>query len=91
MEPLPNRPRKERQSATSDRGSGPPLKNRLRFWVSETDPALNENHPVLMALNAEWQCLLDAYQQTPNEHNRYQLTRLERLIAQWAPERLARA
>ncbi len=51
---------------------------------------MNDNHPVLLALDAEWQCLLNAYQQTPNEHNRYQLTRLERLIAQWAPERLAR-
>lgn len=50
---------------------------------------MNDNHPVLFALDAEWQSLRDAYRQTPNEHTRYQLTRLESLIAQWAPERLA--
>lgn len=50
-----------------------------------------DNHPVFIALDAEWRLLRDAYSRTPNEHNRYQLTRLERLIAQWAPERLARA
>jgi hypothetical protein len=52
---------------------------------------LNDNHPVLFALDAQWRSLRDAYQQNPNEHNRYQLTRLESLLAQWAPERLAQA
>jgi hypothetical protein len=51
---------------------------------------VNDNHPVLFALDAEWRMLRDAYQQAPNEHNRYQLTRLESLITQWAPGRLAR-
>ncbi len=50
---------------------------------------MNDNHPVLFALNAEWQSLRDAYRQSPNEHTRYQLTRLESLISQWAPGRLA--
>ena len=49
---------------------------------------MNDNHPVLFALDAQWRRLRDAYQQSPNELNRYQLTRLENLIAQWAPERL---
>jgi hypothetical protein len=48
---------------------------------------VNENHPVLQALDAERQSLLDAYSRDPNEHSRYQLVRLEALIAQWAPQR----
>lgn len=51
---------------------------------------MNDNHPVLFALDAERQSLRLAYQQSPNEQTRYQLTRLESLIAQWAPDRLAR-
>ncbi len=66
-----------------------PLKNHLRLLAS-AEGALNDNHPVLFALDAEWQSLRLAYQQSPNEQTRYQLTRLESLIAQWAPDRLAR-
>lgn len=66
-----------------------PLKNHLRLPAS-AEVALNDNHPVLFALDTEWQNLRLAYQQSPNEQTRYQLTRLESLIAQWAPDRLAR-
>ncbi len=52
---------------------------------------MNDNHPVLFAFDAQWRNLRAAYHQSPNEHTRYQLTRLESLIAQWAPERLARS
>ena len=52
---------------------------------------MNDNHPVLFAFDAQWHNLRAAYQQSPNEHTRYQLTRLESLIAQWAPERLVRS
>jgi hypothetical protein len=48
---------------------------------------VNDNHPVLQALDAEREALETAYRQEPNEHTRYQLVRLESLIAQWAPQR----
>ena len=67
----------------------PPLKNHLRLWGS-AQASVNDNHPLLFALDAEWQNLRLAYQLSPNEQTRYQLTRLESLIAQWAPDRLAR-
>ena len=67
----------------------PPLKNHLRLRAS-AQASVNDNHPVLFALDAERQNLRLAYQQSPNEQTRYQLTRLESLIAQWAPDRLAR-
>ncbi len=51
--------------------------------------AVNENHPVLFALDAELEALQETYSREPNEHNRYQLVRLESLIAQWAPQRAA--
>ena len=51
--------------------------------------AVNENHPVLFALDAELETLQETYTREPNEHNRYQLVRLESLIAQWAPQRVA--
>ncbi|MEB3354300.1 MAG: hypothetical protein VKM34_08710 [Cyanobacteriota bacterium] len=50
---------------------------------------MNENHPVLFALDAELETLQETYSREPNEHNRYQLVRLESLIAQWAPQRVA--
>ena len=50
---------------------------------------MNENHPVLIALDAELQALRDAYSRNPNEHTRYHLVRLESLIRQWAPEQTA--
>jgi hypothetical protein len=48
---------------------------------------VNDNHPVLQALDAERETLERAYRQQPNELTRYQLVRLESLIAQWAPQR----
>ncbi|MCP9805313.1 hypothetical protein KBY71_02105 [Cyanobium sp. T1B-Tous] len=47
---------------------------------------MNENHPVLLSLDAELCSLRSAYSQQPNEQTRYQLVRLEQLINQWAPE-----
>ena len=49
--------------------------------------ALNENHPVLLSLDAELSSLRSAYSQQPNEQTRYQLVRLEQLINQWVPAR----
>jgi hypothetical protein len=46
---------------------------------------VNENHPVLMSLDAKLDSLRSAYSQQPNEQTRYQLVRLEQLIHQWAP------
>ena len=48
---------------------------------------MNENHPVLLSLDAELSSLRSAYSQQPNEQTRYQLVRLEQLINQWAPGR----
>lgn len=50
---------------------------------------MNENHPVLFALDAELQSLRDAYSREPNEHTRYKVVRLESLIRQWAPDQTA--
>jgi len=50
-------------------------------------PPLNENHPVLLSLDAELSSLRSAYSQQPNEQTRYQLVRLEELIHQWVPGR----
>jgi hypothetical protein len=46
---------------------------------------LNDNHPVLLSLDAELSSLRSAYSEQPNEQTRYQLVRLEQLIHQWAP------
>jgi len=46
---------------------------------------LNDNHPVLLSLDAELSSLRSAYSEQPNEQTRYQLVRLEQLIQQWAP------
>ncbi|MBD2422118.1 hypothetical protein [Cyanobium sp. FACHB-13342] len=48
---------------------------------------MNENHPVLLSLDAELSSLRSAYSQQPNEQTRYQLVRLEQLINQWVPAR----
>lgn len=48
--------------------------------------ALDDNHPVLIALEAQLAGLQAAYDAHPNEFTRYQLTRLETLIRQWAPD-----
>ena len=48
---------------------------------------MNENHPVLVALEQRLRDLRDRYRGQPNEHTRYQLVRQEQLIAQWAPFR----
>lgn len=48
---------------------------------------MNENHPVLLSLDAELNSLRSAYSQQPNEQTRYQLVRLEQLINQWVPGR----
>jgi hypothetical protein len=52
---------------------------------------LNENHPVLLSLDAELNSLRSAYSQQPNEQTRYQLVRLEQLINQWVPGRSSQA
>lgn len=47
---------------------------------------LDENNPVLIALEARLAELQEAYEAQPNEFSRYQLARLETVIQQWAPE-----
>lgn len=49
---------------------------------------MNENHPVLNALQAELKVLREQYRHQPNEQNRYRLVKLERLIGEWAPARV---
>ncbi|MFZ0409082.1 MAG: hypothetical protein WAM11_13365 [Cyanobium sp.] len=46
---------------------------------------MDENHPVLTALKLKLDALRRLYQIDPNEQSRYQLVRMERLIAEWAP------
>jgi hypothetical protein len=55
----------------------------LNIWFR--DLSVNDNHPVLLSLDAELNSLRNAYSEQPNEHTRYQLVRLEQLIHQWAP------
>jgi len=45
---------------------------------------MDENNPVLTALKLELDSLRLHYQSEPNEQSRYQLVRMEQLIAQWA-------
>jgi len=47
--------------------------------------ALDDNHPVLISLEAQLTELQRAYDSQPDEFSRYQLARLESLIRQWAP------
>ena len=49
---------------------------------------MNENHPVLIALEEELAALLEQYRRRPDELNRYRVVKLERLIGEWAPTRL---
>jgi hypothetical protein len=46
---------------------------------------LNDNHPVLLALQAQLRDVRHQYRQQPSEFNRYQLVRQEQRLAQWAP------
>jgi hypothetical protein len=46
---------------------------------------MHDDHPVLHSLESRLQGLRDQYERSPNEQTRYQLVRLEQLIAQWAP------
>ncbi|MEB3185302.1 MAG: hypothetical protein VKM97_05395 [Cyanobacteriota bacterium] len=47
---------------------------------------LDDNHPVLIAMEARLAELQRAYDAHPNEFTRYQLARLESLIRQWSPD-----
>jgi hypothetical protein len=49
---------------------------------------VNENHPVLNALESRLRALREQYRHQPSEHSRYQLVRHEQLLAQWAPARI---
>ena len=57
---------------------------RLRFWCCGI-PALNENHPVLLALHQRLGALRLQYRTSPDEQSRYNLVRHEQLMVQWAP------
>ncbi|MEB3256032.1 MAG: hypothetical protein VKJ05_06555 [Synechococcaceae cyanobacterium] len=46
---------------------------------------MHNDHPVLHSLEAQLLTLRDQYVRSPNEQTRYQLVRLEQLIAQWVP------
>lgn len=52
---------------------------------------MNDNHPVLHALEGQLEDLKRQYASQPNEQTRYQLVRLEELIRQWVPTRAAGA
>jgi hypothetical protein len=66
------------------------LSIRLRFWCCGI-AALNENHPVLLALRQRLAALSLQYRTFPDEHSRYNLVRHEQLIAQWVPSQDLRA
>lgn len=53
--------------------------------------ALNNNDPVLTALQRRLGDLVETYRHEPNEHTRYEVVRTEQLIAQWAPGTLIAA
>lgn len=46
---------------------------------------MNEDHPVLHALQQQLRSFREQYSHLPNEINRYRVVRQEQLIAQWAP------
>ncbi|MEB3332113.1 MAG: hypothetical protein VKI83_06445 [Synechococcaceae cyanobacterium] len=46
---------------------------------------MNENHPVLTALQVELRSLRDRYERQPDEQSRYRLVRHEQRMAQWIP------
>jgi len=61
------------------------LRFRLRFEASQRSALVNDNHPVLNALEARLRESRLRYEHHPSEHTRYQLVKLERLITEWAP------
>jgi hypothetical protein len=65
-----------------------PLKDRLRFYSQAVDRrSVQDNHPVLLSLDAALRSFRSAYEDQPNEQTRYQVVRMESLIQQWAPQR----
>lgn len=46
---------------------------------------MNDTHPVYLSLKLQLDARRDQYQRDPNDQSRYQLVRLEQLLAQWAP------
>jgi hypothetical protein len=48
---------------------------------------VQDNHPVLLSLDAALRSFRSAYADQPNEQTRYQVVRMESLIQQWAPQR----
>uniref|UniRef100_UPI0040475FDA hypothetical protein n=1 Tax=Cyanobium sp. TaxID=2164130 RepID=UPI0040475FDA len=48
---------------------------------------MQDNHPVLLSLDAALSAFRSAYADQPNEQTRYQVVRMESLIQQWAPQR----
>ncbi|MFM7265228.1 MAG: hypothetical protein ACKOZW_06505 [Cyanobium sp.] len=46
---------------------------------------MHNDHPVLHSLKAQLLALRDQYDRSPNEQTRYQVVRIEQLIAQWVP------
>ena len=63
-------------------------KGRLRFYLHSVDRlTVQDNHPVLLSLDAALRSFRSAYADQPNEQTRYQVVRMESLIQQWAPQR----
>ncbi len=58
----------------------------LPFGCHAAPTPMHNDHPVRHALEARLSALRQQYERTPNEHTRYQLVRLEQLIAQWTPD-----
>ena len=48
---------------------------------------MQDNHPVLLSLDAALRSFRSAYEDQPNEQTRYHVVRMESLIEQWAPHR----
>jgi hypothetical protein len=65
----------------------------IKIWgqSATASVSMNDNHPVLNALEGQLEELRRQYVSQPNEHTRYQLVRLEQLIRQWAPSHTAGA
>jgi hypothetical protein len=68
------------------KGSSASVKIGLQDETPEV-AGVNDNHPVLNALDSRLQALRSSYLDQPNEQTRYQLVRQEQLIAQWVPSR----
>ena len=65
-----------------------PQEGRLRFYLHSVDRrSVQDNHPVLLSLDAALRSFRSAYADQPNEQTRYQVVRMESLIQQWAPQR----